>query len=256
MPQFRVWAAFSGFIGAALALGFLSFSQDDRPTPLRAEIAPVERLLTYEDLPGLFEGFACTCCGEAIGACQCGLAENMRADVRQRVEQGIGLAKLNMGMFASYGSGVFFDEEVAARARADLEASLPADRPILSADPMLLDLGSVTLDQAPYRARFALFNQGRSDLVINGLETSCGCTTAVLQVGDWRSPPMGMGHSQEGDGFSVILPPGGKANIYVSMDPLFHGDAVLGPVMRTIRIQSNDPMQPRFDLGLRLEVLE
>ncbi len=77
-------------------------------------------------------------------------------------------------------------------------------------------------------------NLGNEDLLIEGVTTSCGCTTAEVQP--------------------VTIPPGGDGVLIVSYDSGAHGPEFNGSVTRQVFIASNDPDEAEFELRFTAEV--
>ncbi len=84
-------------------------------------------------------------------------------------------------------------------------------------------------------------NVGKSDLIINNMDSSCGCTSARLIVDGKEGPKFSMSsHGTNPKDWSATLAPGETAQLKVYYDPTVHRD-LRGPVTRTITIFSNDP---------------
>jgi len=73
---------------------------------------------------------------------------------------------------------------------------------------------------------------GESDLLITDVQTSCGCTAALLS--------------------SDKLKPGESGNVRIELDT----SGMKGNKTRTLAIKSNDPLNPRFVITLLVEVEE
>lgn len=101
--------------------------------------------------------------------------------------------------------------------------------PRIEFDRESLDLGTVS-DETPIRATFVMRNAGRAPLRITDLETSCGCTAALLSAAE--------------------LAPGARGDIAVTLDPR----RVQDRATKTITVYSNDPLRPVIFLKLRAEV--
>ena len=86
-------------------------------------------------------------------------------------------------------------------------------------DQTTLDLGQV-INGEVRTIEIPLRNTGSSDLVIQSVTTSCGCTSAEV------SP--------------LLIPPGESGVLLVQFDSGAHGPEANGPVMRQVFITSND----------------
>ena len=82
---------------------------------------------------------------------------------------------------------------------------------------------------------FQIRNVGRGRLEINGVSTSCGCTTA--------------------ESSSHSLAPGEATDLRVTYDPLAHNGAT-GDFTRLVYIRSNDPDTPEASLTIQVTVVE
>ncbi len=91
---------------------------------------------------------------------------------------------------------------------------------------------------------FTVENTGRSDLIINNMDSSCGCTTAALIVNGVEGPRFSMSmHGTNPRGGSARLKPGEQAQLKIYYDPTVHPE-LRGPVTRFIMVFSNDPNNP------------
>lgn len=110
--------------------------------------------------------------------------------------------------------------------------------PKIQVTPQTYNFGKVPASEGKVEITFEVKNVGVVPLTISGMETSCGCTTAKLQIGDKESPEFGM-HNNPTD-WSTSLESDETAELLVVFDPNFHKDT-FGSVTRTVSIFSNDP---------------
>lgn len=103
--------------------------------------------------------------------------------------------------------------------------------PRLSVEPPTFDFGRA-LQQRVLKKRFQLRNYGDRELVIDALQTDCGCTAALLAEQD------------------RTLTPGAAATLEVSLETR----ASVGRVVRHVLILSNDPERKTFELTLAADV--
>ncbi len=96
------------------------------------------------------------------------------------------------------------------------------------------DLGVITNGEIP-TIEIAVRNLGEGDLVIEGVSTSCGCTSASITP--------------------EVIPPGGTGTLAIRYDSGAHGPNEIGPVMRQIFIASNDPSEPEIEFRFTAEVI-
>lgn len=111
-----------------------------------------------------------------------------------------------------------------------LGAPAAAGKAALVVDPARLDFGRMAQHQVR-NAEVTIRNGGTATLEIYGVEPSCGCTVAELKV------------KELAPGQSTVLP------------VTFDSKAFSGPQHKTIRLSSNDPDQPNFDIQIEALVL-
>src|SRR5208282_2260364 len=95
-------------------------------------------------------------------------------------------------------------------------------------DPVY-DFGSVT-NGVPVVHTFKIRNAGTGNLIIGGVNTSCGCTAAKPT--------------------KSTLAPGEETEIKVTFDTRFDK----GPATRTITVLNNDPKDPQAELTMKGDV--
>lgn len=128
----------------------------------------------------------------------------------------------------------------------------PATGGVIEVNPQEFDAGEVAMTQGSVKKNYEVKNAGSGPLKITGIITSCHCTTAVLRLGDKASPAFGM---EPMSFWSEEIPAGETAQLEVTFDPAYHGDAGMGPVTRGIYISSNDPKNKRVELLLSANVI-
>ena len=77
-------------------------------------------------------------------------------------------------------------------------------------------------------------NEGKVDLVVDSIITSCTCTQATVS-------PMTIAANQSG-------------TLHIEFDSGFHGPELTGPLIRQVFINSNDPEQPELKVELIINV--
>lgn len=93
------------------------------------------------------------------------------------------------------------------------------------------DFGAVKQGEVA-TAEIPLRNAGKTDLKIEAVSTSCGCTSAEVQP--------------------QIIPPDGEGRLLIRYDSGAHPDS--GPVQRHIYIASNDPDQAEVEVIITADV--
>lgn len=104
--------------------------------------------------------------------------------------------------------------------------------PRIVVEPPSQDLGEVP--QKPLELIYTIHNEGGSELIIEKISTSCGCTYAEIDK-------------------NVILP-GETASLFVTLDPT--EDNLFGNLMRVIYLRSNDPQTPEAVAEFRVIILK
>jgi hypothetical protein len=116
-----------------------------------------------------------------------------------------------------------------------------AEAPTLSLVPAVYDFGDVSVQGGIVSTAMTVKNEGSSDLIINDMDSSCGCTSATISKDGIEGPVFGMKmHGTNPVGWSETLKPGETALLNIYYNPMVHPD-LRGPVTRAISLFSNDP---------------
>ena len=188
--------------------------------------------------------FECPCCGKPIDQCTCPMAKERKAFVDGLASVDISEEEAVAAYVKKYGLESFVDENKKEEFREKLAQEAPADRPIITVSNDSYDFGDVSQKEGVKTTLFEIKNEGESDLVIDRLETSCGCTSASIVYQDKEGPKFGMpGHKtgEKTEGWQITISPEEKAQLKVYYDPNVHED-FRGTATRTISIFSNDPV--------------
>lgn len=113
-------------------------------------------------------------------------------------------------------------------------AALPQAAGRIELSATEFDLGTVP-NTGPVSHTFQVRNAGRGPLRIDGVSTSCGCTTAEIA--------------------STELSPGESTRLVVTFDPLAH-DGAVGEFLRFVYVRSDDPDTPEAGLAIHVRVVE
>lgn len=105
------------------------------------------------------------------------------------------------------------------------------------------DWGTVNMENGKVEKIFPIKNDGQDTLKLFNVTTSCACTTAQLVLSDQASPLFGM-HTKSSYVLDVL--PGQEAELKVIFDPAFHGPNGVGPISRTITVETNDAAQKQL----------
>jgi len=99
------------------------------------------------------------------------------------------------------------------------------------------DWGDINIEGGNVDKTFKFKNEGDKDLIIKSAGTSCMCTTAEVKLPDGTlSPKFGM---HEKIIWGGIVKPGEEFEVKVVFDPLAHGPQGVGPIQRTVFIETS-----------------
>jgi hypothetical protein len=126
--------------------------------------------------------------------------------------------------------------------------------PKIIVEPKEYDAGEVSMTAGLVKHTYKIENSGSGDLEINSIKTSCMCTTAVLEVGDEKSPQFSM-HNKNLL-WTGKIPAKGEADLEVTFDPAFHESKGIGDVVRVVSFYTNDPDRKKVEVKLTASVIE
>jgi hypothetical protein len=122
--------------------------------------------------------------------------------------------------------------------------------PSIIINPLEYDFGDVSVAGGIVKTGMNIKNEGGSDLLINDMETSCGCTSATVTKDGEEGPAFNMRmHGTNPVGWSETLKPGEIALLTVYYDPNVHPD-MRGPVTRSVVLYSNDQSAPKKEVRI------
>jgi hypothetical protein len=107
-----------------------------------------------------------------------------------------------------------------------------AKAPRIAVEPDGFDFGQ-SLKNKELVKEFYVRNHGGTDLVIEKVTTSCGCTAALLNERD------------------RVVKPGGSASLQVKLRT-----SVPGRLVKSVLIKSNDPARELYELKVQADVVE
>lgn len=173
----------------------------------------------------VYEQVNCVCgrCSKTLAACTCQISKQMKDQVARARDEGKAQNEILRLMLNRYGRKVLAQKTEPAKR----QPPPGTPRPAIFVDPPSYDFG--TIPQEVVTHSFTVMNKGDKDLVIGKITTSCGCTTAKIDQN--------------------IIPPGQKATLEVTFDPLVHDTK--GKTTRTVHLETNDPRYPVKDVKIR-----
>jgi len=120
-------------------------------------------------------------------------------------------------------------------------------KPRLYTDHNFYDLGNVP--QSKISHLFTFSNTGSGDLTVTRIWTSCGCTTAKMELNGIASPEFGMpGHGGYSGPWQATLRPGETASLVVYYDSVSMPDLYMGE--RYVFVDSDDPSTPEYQFTI------
>ncbi len=203
----------------------------------------------------IYSLFRCPCCGKPLdpqNIC-CGMAKERIDHIDSLVAQNLSENEIILAYVKKYGLNSFVDKNKTKELKEELTKTAPAERPVISLTPASYDLGNVSQKKGEVFTSFEIKNEGKSDLIIDKLDTSCGCTSASIVFKDTEGPRFAMtGHGyQNPTDWQVSIPPGENAQLKVYYDPNVHKD-FRGPATREVYVYSNDPVD--FEKKITVEL--
>jgi hypothetical protein len=198
--------------------------------------------------------FMCPCCGQPLDPERicCGQAKERIAYIDALSDAGISNGEIVLTTAKKYGINSLINDSMKEDVKVDLGRRAPEDRPKISIDPIRYDFGNVSVSGGVVSTEVTIKNNGKSDLIIDNIETSCMCTTALITIEDVKSPVFGMnmGDGKHPTGWNETIRVGDSAVLTIYYDPQMHGE-MRGPLTRTIKVFSNDPVE--FQKEVRIE---
>ncbi len=194
----------------------------------------------------IYPMFTCPCCGEPLNKEEpcCGAMIQMIDFIDQQISERKSKDEVILETAKQFGLDRLTKEEDRDLLKQKLADLAPADAPKIELAEVEYDLGEVSQADGIVSTDFEFTNRGKSDLVINKLSSSCGCTSGVIVYKDEVGPQFTMeGHGQENPkNWQVAIAPGDSATLRVFYDPTVHPD-LEGAVTRTVSVFSNDPVE-------------
>ncbi len=193
----------------------------------------------------MYPMFLCPCCGKILdpkNIC-CPMAQEMITFIDALSQKGMTKNEAVLEFVKKYGLNSFADKEKQKEFQAELVKAAPSDRPIIVLNQESRDLGDVSQEKGIVSTLFEIKNGGKKDLIINKMDSSCGCTSASIIFQGVEGPRFAMaGHGiVNPTNWQVAIPSGQTAELKIYYDPTIHSD-LRGAVTREINIFSNDPI--------------
>lgn len=204
----------------------------------------------------IYPMFTCPCCDQPLNKEEpcCGAMSSMIDYIDRLVSDGLTEDEIVLGTAKEFGLDRLASEEDQLSLKQKLADMAPVDAPKIDIFETSRDLGEVSQAKGDVSSDFEFRNNGKSNLLINKLGSSCGCTSAAVIYDGEVGPRFTMeGHGQENPtDWEVAIEPGQSAILRVYYDPNVHGDFT-GAVTRTVSIFSNDPVEFETKVTITLE---
>lgn len=225
-------------------------------SPLSLAPVSIPTVITTAQASEIYPMFTCPCCDTPLKKEEpcCGAMTQMVDFIDQKIKNGTTKEGVVLATAQEFGLDRLTNEEDRNTLREKLLANAPKDSPKITTTQVKKDLGVVSLKEGVVTTEFVIKNDGKSDLIINKLSSSCGCTSGSLIYKGTEGPRFYMaGHGQEepDKNWSVAIAPQDEATIKVYYDPSVHPD-LEGSVTRTVSVHSNDPVdfETKFTISL------
>lgn len=251
MWQSKKYQRLNLIIGLILVLGLGAVVVFNKMSNPNNNLSSLIETVSAQEIYSLF---ICSCCGKTIDAGCCGMAQERKAYVDGLIQGNLNKDEIIISYVRKYGLDSFKDEAQKEEFRKKLVEQAPAERPIISLSPDIYDFGEVSQKEGIKTTFFEIKNDGKGDLIIERLETSCGCTFAAVVYQGEEGPKFGMpGHglNEEIGDWQIIISAGQTAQLKVYYDPDVHPD-FRGTAIREIYVYSNDPID--FEKKVKIEL--
>lgn len=213
---------------------------------------PIVKSVSAEEV---YPIFSCPCCSQPLdknNIC-CEAAQERISYIDSLTAQKLSEKEIILTYIKRYGMNSFIDNKKQEEVKAWLVEIAPKARPQITLNAESYDWGDISEAKGVAVTFFELKNEGKKDLAINKLDTSCGCTSAAIIYQGNEGPRFAMaGHGIESPtNWKVMIPPGESAQLKVYYDPGIH-KGFRGPATREISVFSNDPIN--FEKKVTIEL--
>lgn len=209
------------------------------------------------DANEIYPMFTCPCCDNPLDKEKpcCGAAVQMLDFIDQQVSVGSKKDDIVLATAQEFGLERLTNTSDRDALKEVLIANAPEDAPKINAPETKQDLGQVSLAKGVVTTEFVITNNGKSDLVVDKLSSSCGCTSGSLVYQGIEGPRFymaGHGHDAPDPNWQASIKPGDSATVKVYYDPSVHPD-LIGPVTREVSVHTNDPVEFETKLTITLD---
>lgn len=221
------------------------------------KVVKTPSVLSVVEADEIYPMFTCPCCDEPLDKDEpcCESAAQMSDFISQKISSGASKDEIIVSTAKEFGLDRLVNEDLQQKVKDILSANAPKDSARLSADETIRDLGIVKMSLGIVTAEFKIKNGGNSDLIIDQLSSSCGCTSGSIVYHGEEGPRFympGHGFDVPDPSWKVAISPGDAAEVKIYYDPNVHKD-LRGPVTREITVHSNDPITSNTKFTITLD---
>jgi hypothetical protein len=123
-------------------------------------------------------------------------------------------------------------------------------------DHLSKEMGDISYDNGLISHSFPVKNVGTKNLEIANMATSCMCTNVYIKTNEGKSEQFGMKGMSNPSDWKGIIEPGKTAEVIAVFDPQYHGPQGVGPVSRTVSMETNDPDHPYVEFSFEGNVIK
>lgn len=198
--------------------------------------------------------FTCACCEgsvyEASSSCLAG--QGMNNFITAEAGKSLSSEKVMLEAVKKLGVASLINESLIKEYGLLMLNNTPEDVPNISVTPAQIDLGEVSNSKGILITDFKIKNDGKADLLIYDMSTSCACLfVSLIKNGEETSQ---FGRFSNPHGFALVIEPGKEATLRTYYDPRTTNWQT-GHVERIITITSNDPIYFNYVVKLSAELV-
>lgn len=243
-------------MGALEFFDIISLIGKDNPE-VRGE-ATGNTIISAANAQEIYPEFFCPCCGQPLDPSNicCGSMKQRIDYIDTQVEAGLSKDEVMVNAVKEFGIDSLVEETTKEEITEKLIALAPADAPEIVFEQENYNFGEVSQADGIVFAYLNFKNEGKGNLIIDKLDSSCGCTSASIVYKGTEGPLFTMaGHGKENPkDWQVSIAPGEIAQLKIYYDPNAHGEQeedVLS-ITRTVTVFSNDPIE--FGKQVKIEL--
>ena len=164
----------------------------------------------------------------------------------------VGWIIAGLGVFALLlGAALFFTSSPSPNSQP---ASAAIKSSVLKPNEQSYDFGTISMAKGKVSKAFTIKNPTATPITVSKVYTSCMCTQASLVQNQKRTGPFGMpGHGGSIPTINQEIKAGEEAVVEVVFDPAAHGPAGIGPVERSVFVETLDG--GKLNLSFKTQVI-